>query len=38
MRPAAENGTDMIISTFVNEYDKALDRAIARAKKKGVPP
>lgn len=36
MRPAAENGVDMVISTFVNEYDKALDRAIARARKKGT--
>lgn len=36
LRPAAENGVDMVISTFVNEYDKALDRAIARARKKGT--
>lgn len=38
LRPAM-NGVDMqIISTFSSEFEKAIDRAISRAQKKGVPP
>lgn len=36
MRPAAENSTLDVSNTFVEEYWKAIDRAIARAAKKGV--
>ncbi|MFJ3266741.1 HK97-gp10 family putative phage morphogenesis protein [Serratia liquefaciens] len=35
MRPAAENSADEASNTFVVEYGKAIDRAIARASKKG---
>lgn len=38
MRPAAENSIDQVVATFTSEYSKAIDRAIARARKKGVPP
>ena len=34
MRPAAESTVDAVISTFITEYPKAIDRAIARAQKK----
>ncbi|MFK3708177.1 HK97-gp10 family putative phage morphogenesis protein [Klebsiella sp. NPDC088457] len=35
MRPAAENGAEEAMNTFVEEYGKTIDRAIARASKKG---
>ena len=35
MRPAAENGAEEATNTFVEEYGKSIDRAIARAAKKG---
>lgn len=35
MRPAAENGAEESMNTFVEEYGKSIDRAIARAAKKG---
>lgn len=35
MRPAAENGAGEASNTFVEEYGKAIDRAISRAVKKG---
>lgn len=35
MRPAAENGAEEALNTFVEEYGKSIDRAIARAAKKG---
>ncbi|EPT3116085.1 TPA: HK97-gp10 family putative phage morphogenesis protein [Raoultella planticola ATCC 33531] len=35
MRPAAENGAEEAMNTFVEEYGKTIDRAIARAAKKG---
>lgn len=35
MRPAAENGAEEAMNTFVDEYGKSIDRAIARAAKKG---
>lgn len=38
LRPAGENNTDQVVSTFVTEYEKAIDRAIQRARKKGVAP
>lgn len=38
MRPAAENSIDQVVATFTSEYSKAIDRAVARARKKGVPP
>lgn len=38
MRPAADSSAGIAIDTFVTEYGKSLDRAIARARKKGVPP
>ncbi|MCA4113373.1 HK97-gp10 family putative phage morphogenesis protein [Serratia marcescens] len=36
MRPAAENSAAEVSNTFVVEYGKAIDRAIARAAKKGA--
>lgn len=36
MRPALEQSVDQVTSTFVTEYEKALDRAIKRAAKKGT--
>lgn len=35
MRPAAENGAEEAMNTFVEEYGKSIDRAIARTAKKG---
>ena len=35
MRPAAENGAEEAMNAFVEEYGKSIDRAIARAAKKG---
>lgn len=35
MRPAAENGAEEAMNTFVEEYGKSIDRSIARAAKKG---
>lgn len=35
MRPAAENGAEEAMNTFVEEYGKSIDRATARAAKKG---
>lgn len=35
MRPAAENGAEEAMNTFVEEYGKSIDRTIARAAKKG---
>lgn len=35
MRPAAENGAEEAMNTLVEEYGKSIDRAIARAAKKG---
>lgn len=35
MRPAAENGAEEAMNTFVEEYGKSIDRAIARSAKKG---
>lgn len=35
MRPAAENGAEEAMNTFVEEYGKSIDRAIIRAAKKG---
>lgn len=35
MRPAAENGAEEAMNTFVEEYGKSIDRAITRAAKKG---
>ncbi|WP_334653551.1 HK97-gp10 family putative phage morphogenesis protein [Klebsiella michiganensis] len=35
MRPAAENGAEEAMNTFVVEYGKSIDRAIARSAKKG---
>lgn len=37
MRPAAENNVTEVINTFASEYEKAIDRGIARALKKGLP-
>ena len=36
MRPALEQSVDQVTNTFVTEYEKALDRAIKRAAKKGT--
>jgi HK97 gp10 family phage protein len=36
MRPALANNIGAATDTFVREYEKAIDRAIKRAKKKGV--
>lgn len=36
MRPALENSIDEVTSTFVDEYEKALDRAIKRAARRGA--
>jgi len=33
MRPAIENNIDRVVSVFVSEYGKAIDRAIAKAAK-----
>ena len=33
MRPAIENNVDRVVSVFVSEYGKAIDRAIAKAAK-----
>lgn len=33
MRPAMENNIDQVVSVFVKEYGKAIDRAIAKAAK-----
>ncbi|WP_024559567.1 HK97-gp10 family putative phage morphogenesis protein [Franconibacter pulveris 601] len=38
MRPAAESSINEVVNTFATEYEKAIDRAIKRAQKKGVPP
>lgn len=38
MRPATESNLNEVTDTFATEYEKALDRAIKRAQKKGVPP
>ncbi|AVJ20040.1 hypothetical protein CLM71_08760 [Serratia sp. MYb239] len=38
MRPAAEEGAVPAINTFAVEYEKSIDRGIARAKKRGVKP
>ncbi|WP_130834338.1 HK97-gp10 family putative phage morphogenesis protein [[Erwinia] mediterraneensis] len=38
MRPAAESSISEVVTTFSDEYEKAIDRAIKRARKKGVPP
>ena len=35
MRPAASNNVQQVVDTFVTQYGKALDRALARAKKAG---
>ncbi len=35
MRPAIASGAREAINTFVVEYEKAIDRALARAQKKG---
>lgn len=34
MRPAGDSSINEVVATFVSEYGRALDRAIARAKKK----
>lgn len=36
LRPAMENNINAATDAFVREYEKALDRALARAKKKAV--
>jgi HK97 gp10 family phage protein len=36
MRPAAESSIGEVVSTFTQEYGQAIDRAIERARKKGV--
>jgi HK97 gp10 family phage protein len=36
MRPALEGSTGEVTSTFVAEFEKAIDRAIKRAAKKGT--
>lgn len=36
MRPALENSIGEVTSTFVTEYEKAIDRAIKRAAKKAA--
>lgn len=38
MRPALADNTDAATAVFVSEYQKALDRAIRRAAKKGTTP
>lgn len=38
LRPAAQNSVDEVVNVFATEYEKAIDRAIKRARKKGVPP
>ncbi|MCZ4058219.1 HK97 gp10 family phage protein [Pantoea sp. LMR881] len=38
LRPAAENSIGEVVSTFGDEYEKAIDRAIKRARKKGGQP
>ena len=38
MRPAADSSVGEVVNTFAEEYEKAIDRAIKRARKKGVPP
>lgn len=38
MRPAAEGSVGKVVNVFATEYEKAIDRAIKRAAKKGVPP
>ncbi|WP_313129548.1 HK97-gp10 family putative phage morphogenesis protein [Pseudescherichia vulneris] len=38
MRPAAESSVVEVVNVFATEYEKAIDRAIKRAAKKGVPP
>lgn len=35
MRPALEQSQGQVVDTFVKEYSKALDRALAKAKKGG---
>jgi len=36
MRPALEESTQLAVTTFINEYNKAIDRAIKRAAKTGA--
>lgn len=38
VRPAAESSVGEVVSVFATECEKAIDRAIKRAAKKGVPP
>lgn len=38
MRPAAETRLNEVFMTFSNEYEKAIDRALARARKKAAMP
>ena len=38
MRPAAESNVSEVINTFAREYERAVDRGIKRARKKGLPP
>jgi len=38
MRPAAESSVNEVVNTFITEYNKAIDRAIRRARKRGVAP
>ncbi|WP_277977387.1 HK97-gp10 family putative phage morphogenesis protein [Pantoea endophytica] len=38
LRPAAETSIDMVVSVFGDQYMKALDRAIARALRRGESP
>lgn len=38
LRPAADSSIGEVVNTFAEEYEKAVDRAIKRARKKGVPP
>ncbi len=33
LRPAMENNIDQVVTVFVREYGKAIDRAIAKAAK-----
>ncbi|WAT06488.1 HK97 gp10 family phage protein [Rouxiella badensis] len=38
MRPAIASSVGDVVNTFTTEYEKAIDRAIRRAQKKGVLP
>lgn len=38
LRQAAEGNIGEVVDTFATEYERSIDRAIKRARKKGIPP